>query len=116
MTSGGLAWRNVGEYRLGRAADIHRLRTPRMERAPPGNVECAGHLAARAPMVIAENPFGIAHTRDRRKERLRIGVRRRCVYLSGGASLDDLPEIHHGHPVRSVTDALDDRGDLLHRW
>ena len=103
MTSGGLARRNVGEYRFGRAADIHRLWTPRMERAPIGNVECAGHLAACAPMVIAENPFGIAHTRDRGKERLRIRVRRRSVYLSGGTSLDDLPEVHHRHPVRSVT-------------
>ena len=102
MASGGLARYNFGEGRFGRTADIHHLGTPRMERASGRNVECASHLAACAQVVIAENPFGVAHMWDRGKECLRVWVRRRSVYLCGSASFNDLPEIHHRYPVRSV--------------
>lgn len=77
-------------------------RTSRAEAASGRRVGRAGHVALQHDAMPCSLLPGVWQ-RDRRQQRLRIGVCRLLEHGIDVTDFDETPEIHHGDPVSDVT-------------
>ena len=82
-----------------RAAARHHVRAARVEAAAGRRLERARHVAREHDALAA--PARVGH-RDRREQRVRVGMARAAEELPRSAPLDDPAEVHHRHAVGEV--------------
>ena len=92
----------VDQRRALDGADVLRLPAPGAEPAARRRVGGAGHVALQQDPVLLTAQRRLVQ-RDRRQQRLRVGVRRRAVDLLLGALLDHAAQVHDRDPVGQVT-------------
>src|SRR5262249_50650452 len=94
----------VDQRRALDAADLGRIAAARVEAASGGWLDGARHLAfEHDPLTRRRSVVGI-DLRDRRQERLRVGMDRALVQNVRRRLLDDDPEVHDRDAVRDVPD------------
>lgn len=81
--------------------------TTRMENTARGRIDCAQDL----PVKPDANTFAFIEFRNRRKQRLRIGMVWAGEYPLGRTKLHDAAEIKHGNLIRQIADDSQIVGD-----
>jgi peptide/nickel transport system ATP-binding protein len=104
----------VGRERRNRGlAYFSGIRTAGMEGAPGGRIHRRGRIARQHDPLAAAFDFGIGD-RNRAHQGAGVGMAGIADHLVGAAQLDDLAEIHHGHPVGNVPHHREVVGDEDH--
>ena len=83
------------------AAFVRCHRASRMKRTAGRRMDRRGNIAAEDDSL----PFGVGvHHRNRREQRLGVGMFRRGDNFAGGGEFDDFAQVHDHDPVADVLD------------